>query len=70
MKELLSIVDYTRPYTGTSATINPIAFPNTPAEEFWSSSVPSGSFPMIVTFGDGETIPYAPISAVQVRCVR
>jgi hypothetical protein len=62
-------VDYTRPSSTTAAMINPVAFPNTPPQEFWTSSAPGGGFPMIVTFGDGETIPYAPISAVQVRCV-
>ena len=68
-KELLSIVDYTRPTSTTVAAINPIAFPNTPAAEFWSSTA-VGGFAMVVIFADGETSPYAPISAVQVRCVR
>jgi hypothetical protein len=69
MKELLSIVDYTRASSTTVATINPVAFPNTPAQEFWSSSA-EGAFAMVVFFSDGETSPYAQFSMVQVRCVR
>src|SRR5262249_51259139 len=37
LKELLSIVDYTKPASSTVATINSVAFPSTPADLFWSS---------------------------------
>src|SRR5438270_6631452 len=39
VKELLSIIDYTRPPSTSAATINPVAFPNTPADAFWPSTL-------------------------------
>jgi hypothetical protein len=57
--ELLSIVDYTRP----APTIDPTAFPNTPAEGFWVSTSKVLSFMSLQTVA-------TPASRYRVRCVR
>lgn len=70
-KELLSIVDYTKPPSSTVGTINPVAFPNTPPSLFWSSgSISSAGEAIAVSFMDGEAIPTGMSDTYQVRCVR
>jgi hypothetical protein len=71
-RELLSIVDRT---VTDGAPIDQSAFPNTPADEFWSSQPCDGSHceGWGVSFGrtSGGTFIYAGISAPrEVRCVR
>jgi len=56
--ELLSLVDFTR----GSPAIDPVAFPSTPAQTFWTTSANA------VSFIRGE--PVAPGSMNRVRCVR
>jgi hypothetical protein len=69
-KELISIVDFAVASPGS--TINQTAFPNTPAEYFWTSSPYAGlsGFAWIVSFGKGypATIDGGLVS--RVRCVR
>lgn len=67
LKELLSIVDYTR---SGSAAINPVAFPNTPANLFWSSGAINPSVGVAISFIDGEAVPTGVSAPFQVRCVR
>ena len=69
-KELLSIVDYTKPASSTVATINSLAFPNTPADLFWSSGAITAAEAVAVSFTDGEGIPTGVNAALWVRCVR
>jgi hypothetical protein len=73
VKELLSIVDYTRLPNSTAATINPVAFPNIPRDVVWTSST-LGNLPgalLVVFFGDGETLTYpSPAGPAYVLCVR
>jgi hypothetical protein len=69
-KELLSIVDYTKPASSTIATINPVAFPNTPADLFWSSGAVTTAEAAAVSFIDSEGIPTDVSAALWVRCVR
>jgi hypothetical protein len=72
VKELLSLVDYTKPPNSGAATINPVAFPNTPAAPFWTSST-LGTAPgavWIVFFGDGETYTGPPVGTLNTFCVR
>jgi hypothetical protein len=64
--ELYTIVDF----AGTNATIDPVAFPDTPADGFWASS-PYAGRPGIVSFatgtsGNGDMFNYH----IRVRCVR
>jgi hypothetical protein len=64
--ELYTIVDF----TGTNATIDPVAFPNTPADLFWASA-PHAANPGVVSFdtgssGIGDLYNYH----IRVRCVR
>jgi hypothetical protein len=67
LKELLTLVDPTRP----PPTIDP-AFPNTPAEGFWSASpyVRSSGYAWLVFFSTGSSADSATSSAYRVRCVR
>jgi hypothetical protein len=67
--ELVSLVDFTR----QEPALDPVVFPDTPHEWFWSSSVVAGTDPpaaWYVAFFDGDThyagleVPY------RVRCVR
>jgi hypothetical protein len=72
VKELLSLVDYTKLPNSTAATINPIAFPNTPTAPFWTSSG-LGTTPgavWIVFFGDGDTYTGPPVGTLNTFCVR
>lgn len=72
VKELLSIVDYTKLPNSGAATINPVAFPNTPTASFWTSST-LGTNPgsvWVVFFGDGETFSGPPAGTASVLCVR
>lgn len=66
-KELLSIVDYAR---AGSSTINPVAFPNTPANLFWSSGSINPSEAVAISFIDGEAVPTGVNALFQARCVR
>jgi hypothetical protein len=71
--ELVSLVDFTKAAPGP--TIDTIAFPNTPAEQFWSSSmvaVTAGgmSFAWYVYFLTGATADYELFIKSRVRCVR
>jgi hypothetical protein len=72
--ELMSLVDL----RGGSPTIDPVAFPDTPAEYFWSSTlgedcgtctINAGS-PWVVSFADGSSSTGSPGGAPRVRCVR
>lgn len=78
VRELLSIVDFT---VASELPINPdlpvtlishTAFPNTPAEEFWTSSptADSSGDEFIVTFDGGESYGSAVGDDYRVRCVR
>ncbi len=70
-KELLSIVDYTKPPSSTVATINPVAFPNTLADLFWSSgAIINTAEALAVSFIDGEGIPTSVAARLWIRCVR
>ena len=67
-EELASIVDYTR----SNPAIDPVAFPNTPSEWFWSSS-PYASYSnlaWLIYFGAGYTSYYYISYPYGVRCVR
>ena len=69
-KELISLVDLT---VTSGATINQAAFPNAPAETFWTSSpnVGSSGYPWHVQFGyGGYSDGYDIGDASRVRCVR
>lgn len=69
MKELQTVVDETL----SNPAIDPIAFPNTPVGEFWTSSfVAPGNFNgWTVNFADGKTNNKALFGDVAyVRCVR
>lgn len=66
--ELISIIDYTQ----ESRTIDTLAFPNAPADIFWTSST-SASSPLTawaVDFSTGSTSGYAKNAQRRVRCVR
>jgi len=69
-KELSSIVDFTVASPGP--TINQTAFPNTPAEYFWTSSPYAGSSGMAwdIHFKFGFSSYYGTYSDLRVRCVR
>jgi hypothetical protein len=66
--ELLTIVDATR----SNPAIDPVAFPSTPAQYFWSSSpyVASGGAGWYVYFDYGYSNGAATSSTNRVRCVR
>ena len=67
--ELSTIVDFT---VTSGATIDATAFPNTPADDFWTSSPSAGysGYEWVVSFIDGAL--YSPDVDVndRVRCVR
>jgi hypothetical protein len=69
-KELSSIVDFTVASPGPA--INQTAFPNTPADYFWTSSPYAGSAGMAwdVNFKLGVSSYYGLGSDLRVRCVR
>lgn len=65
VKELLTIVDVT--IIGTP-TIDTVAFPKTPVEYFWSSTlIADGTTAWSVNFGTGNT---RVVTSTLVRCVR
>jgi len=68
VKELRSIVDYRM----ASRTIDQTAFPNTPAERFWTSSPYGGSsgYAWDVDFYYGSSDFYGVGHRIWVRCVR
>jgi len=70
VKELLTVVDYSQTFPSIDAT----AFPSTPADRFWSSSLASfqpGVTPYIVKFDIGAVDGSADQSNLfYVRCVR
>ncbi len=68
--ELVSLVDFTKPYPGP--TIDANAFPGTPGEEFWSSSLWAGSssYAWSVNFNNSSTYSEDVTYASRVRCVR
>jgi Protein of unknown function (DUF1566) len=70
IKELQSIVDEKR----TNPAIDPTAFPNTPSEQFWTSSSVAGAISgaWLVRFydGDGDAYNVSVAYATWVRCVR
>ena len=75
--ELISIVDYARNVAGQSMvpTIDPVAFPATPMEGFWSSTVDStgvaAPYVWFTDFGTGETTAVqTDFASKRVRCVR
>jgi len=67
--ELVSLVDFSKPSPGP--TIDTDAFPDTPAEAFWSSSlVPGWDFAWYVNFYTGATSNELFALAGRARCVR
>ena len=70
VKELRSIVDYRVAAPGP--TIDQTAFPNTPAERFWTSSPRAGSSgdAWFVNFNDGRSNYDDVGNGSRVRCVR
>ena len=68
MKELQTIVDEKK----TNPAIDPIAFPNTPADWFWTSSGfgGSGSQAWVVDFSSGDTYGDDVVYSYRVRCAR
>lgn len=64
--ELYSLVDFTR----TDPAIDPTAFPNTPADWFWTSSYVGGSpaYARGALLSLGYTWPDSPPAAYRVRC--
>ena len=66
--ELVSIVDFTR----QDPALDPVAFPDTPFDWFWSGSTVAGNRELIwyVAFFDGNTHTSSSDSAYHVRCVR
>jgi hypothetical protein len=70
IKELFTLVDRSLP---SGATIDPVAFPDTPANYFWSSTVvqQSSSIAWSIGFMDGFIASFFPFSyAASARCVR
>ncbi|HRI67367.1 MAG TPA: DUF1566 domain-containing protein [Polyangium sp.] len=68
MKELQTLVDESQ----SGPSIDVIAFPGTPAGEFWTSST-VGSFPILnwtINFVDGDTSFGSGTKTAYVRCVR
>jgi hypothetical protein len=70
VKELSSIVDFRVAYPGPA--IDQIAFPNTPAEEFWTSSQCAGDITTAwyVSFAYGASVWNSKDLSFRVRCVR
>lgn len=68
MKELQTIVDYTR----SSPAIDADAFPGTPSLPFWTSSTTHGrpELRLLVFFGRGNTNGYLTTTRWRARCVR
>jgi formylglycine-generating enzyme required for sulfatase activity len=68
LNELLTIVDYSR----TNPAIDPIAFPSTPTNYFWSSSPLAGSssYAWYVRFSGGNSSYHDVSNTLIVRCVR
>ncbi len=66
--ELLSIVDYTR----LDPAIDPVPFPNTPNEAFWTSSIFVGlpAQAWSIYFPAGSSSQFGTASPLRVRCVR
>ncbi len=70
VKDLLTIVDYSQPI---SPVIDANAFPNTPGDTFWSSTVPTngpGGTYWYVGFSDGSAGILDATLPGSVRCVR
>jgi len=68
LTELPTIVDDTK----SNPSIDPTAFPNTPAAVFWTSSAPAGnsSLAWSVSFSIGSMQTVVVSSTFRVRCVR
>jgi hypothetical protein len=68
IKEIQTIVDESRSFP----SIDPTAFPDTPATNFWSSSVSAGSSAgaWFINFGSGVPYFFAMTEMLNVRCVR
>jgi hypothetical protein len=68
--ELLSIVDFTQ----SEPLIDPVAFPNTPPEPFWSVSPtvddPSSAWSVHFGFGTVSASATSTGTPLRVRCVR
>jgi hypothetical protein len=66
--ELISLVDFTR----QDPALDPVAFPSTPFEWFWSASAVAGEqgLAWYVAFWDGNTHTGTTDSTYRVRCVR
>jgi hypothetical protein len=69
VKELVSITDLTVPLPGP--TIDQTAFPNTPAETFWTSTVEPGPAGEVYLVSFQQGVHWAgPLAKNRVRCVR
>jgi len=68
IKEIQTIVDESR----TTPSIDPTAFPATPATNFWSSSVATGATlgAWFINFDAGVTYFFGVVELLNVRCVR
>ncbi len=66
VKELLSLIDY----QGTATMFDPVAFPNTPPDAYWSITRAVGNHVWLVQFADGTVTNASPTGAAHVRCVR
>ena len=66
LKELLTLVDPTR----ARPAIDIKAFPNTPAEWFWTASNSASAGPAAVSFATGGSSFYRTTETMRVRCVR
>jgi hypothetical protein len=64
--ELVSIVDYSR----NNPSIDPVAFPGTPADLFWSSTRDGALNWINVNFHDGSLVGVDQSGTSRVRCVR
>ena len=66
--ELLTIVDFTLRSPSTDRT----TFPNTPSEQFWTSSpyLSASGYAWVVFFSEGDSISYDMSFRSRVRCVR
>ena len=72
VKELMSIVDLTVVVPDAGPTIDQTAFPDTPAECFWTSSpyAISSNYAWYVDFYSGASYAYDGGYSCRVRCVR
>ena len=70
IKELHTLIDYSQP--ATAAAIDPAAFPETPMDNFWSSTPLSGSTSMAwnLSFVLGNPSSASITSTLYVRCIR